>query len=115
MSKLNIPPELRYLEGLRYEQAMPMYYNSVHLEEVLIGLFYITRLASRRGKGTWRNRTAHDFALELSQEQNKFSGFENDNAKRVLEEWLKASVLRLNERAGSDKVMSVQPLHFTQK
>jgi hypothetical protein len=30
----------------------------------------------------------------------------------VLEEWLKASVLRLIERGGSDKVMSIRPLHL---
>ena len=112
MSQLEIPPELKYLEGLRYERAMLIYYSPVPLEEVLLGLFYITRLARRRGRGTWGNRTAYDIARELSQVQNKFSGFDNDTAQRILEEWLKASVLRLNERAGSNKVMSIRPLHF---
>ena len=41
MSQLEIPPELKYLEGLRYEPAMPMYYNGVNLEEVLIGIFAV--------------------------------------------------------------------------
>ena len=30
----------------------------------------------------------------------------------MLEEWLKATVLRLSERGCADKVMSIRPLHF---
>ena len=30
----------------------------------------------------------------------------------MLEEWLKATVLRLIERGSADKVMSIRPLHF---
>jgi hypothetical protein len=107
MSQLEIPDELKYLKGLRYERAMRMDYQSVLLEDVLPGLFYITRLARRRGKGVWGNRTARDVAQELAQEKAKFSGLDHTNTKRVLEEWLKASVLRLIERRGADKVTAI--------
>jgi len=112
MSKLEIPPELKYLSKLRYEPAMRIDYQHVLLEDILPGLFYVMRLARIRGKGSWNARTAQAVADELSQDQNKFAGFSGEKEKRVLEEWLKASVLRLIERSASDKVMSIRPLHF---
>ena len=114
MSNLEIPDDLKYLKGLRYEPAMRIDYHSVKLEDALPGLFYVTRLARRRGKGAWAGRTAQRVAEQLSQKADKFSGFNGDREKRVriLEEWLKASVLRLTERRQSDKVLSIRPLHF---
>ncbi|MBW1953665.1 MAG: hypothetical protein JRI66_11380 [Deltaproteobacteria bacterium] len=112
MSKLQIPNELKYLKGARYEPAMRIYYNDFFLEDILPGFFYLTRTARRRGRGDWAGRTARDVAAELSQRKDKFIGFDDDNSRRILEEWLKASVLRLIERAGTEKVMSVRPLHF---
>jgi len=112
MSKLEIPNELKYLKGLRYDPAMRMDYQNVLLEDVLPGLFYVTRLGRRRGKGQWGERTAKTVAESLAQDLKRFDGFNNNEGKRVLEEWLKASVLRLIERGGSDKVMSIRPLHF---
>ncbi len=112
MSKLEIPDELKYLKGLRYEPAMQIDYQHFNLEDVLPGLFYVTRLARRRGKGSWNERSAFDVAKLLSQTEDKFVGFDGDTERRVLEEWLKVSVLRLRERGESDKVMSIRPLHF---
>jgi hypothetical protein len=112
MSDLEIPDDLKYLKGLRYEPAMRIDYQNVLLEDALPGLFYVTRLARRRGKGAWAGRTAQQVAEQLPQKAAKFSGFNGDREKRVLEEWLKASVLRLIERGQSDKVMSIRPLHF---
>jgi hypothetical protein len=112
MSKLEIPDELKYLKGLRYEPAMKIDYQNVQLEDVLPGLFYLIRLGRRRGKGGWSGRTANQAAVELAECAEKFKGFADEKGKAVLEEWLKASVLRINERRGSDKVMSIRPLHF---
>lgn len=113
MSKLFIPDTLKvYLKGLRYDPAMRMDYQDFLLEDVLPGLFYLTRLGRRRGKGDWGGRTAMEVARELAQRTDKFLGFTGDSERRVLEEWLKASVLRLIERGEKDKVMSVRPLHF---
>jgi hypothetical protein len=89
-----------------------MDYQYIILEDVLSGLFYVTRFGSRRGRGEWAGRKARQVAEALSQKQDKFAGFDSDREQRVLEEWLKATVLRLIERGGADKVMSIRPLHF---
>ncbi|MGQ9687927.1 MAG: hypothetical protein ACUVXF_03935, partial [Desulfobaccales bacterium] len=112
MSKLQIPNELKYLKGARYEPAMRIDYQNFFLEDILPGFFYLTRTARRRGQGDWAGRTARDLAEELSQKKEKFIGFEDDSTRRVMEEWLKASVLRLIEKGSKDKVMGVRPLHF---
>ena len=75
MSKLEIPNELKYLKGLRYEPAMRMDYQSVLLEDVLPGLFYVTRLGRRRGKGQWGGRTSKEMAETLSTDLEGFEGF----------------------------------------
>lgn len=112
MSKLEIPNELKYLKGARYEPAMRIDYQNFLLEDILPGFFYLTRTGRRRGRGSWNDRTAKDLAGELSQKHDKFSGFDTDTGRRVLEEWLKASVLRLIEKGAQDKVMGVRPLHL---
>lgn len=112
MSKLEIPDGLKYLKGARYEPAMRIDYQNFFLEDILPAFFYLTRTARRRGKGDWAGRTARDVAAELSQKTDKFVGFNDDPGRRVLEEWLKASVLRLIEKGAKDKVMGVRPLHF---
>jgi len=112
VSKLEIPDELKYLRGLRYEPAMKIDYQNVQLEDILPGLFYLIRLGRRRGKGGWGERTAKQVAAELAGRADKFEGFDSEKGRALLEEWLKASVLRLNERKNSDKVMSIRPLHF---
>jgi hypothetical protein len=112
MSKLEIPNELKYLKGGRYEPAMRIDYQNFYLEDILPGFFYLTRTARRRGRGEWSERTARNVAEELSLKHDKFVGFDHDHGRRLLEEWLKASVLRLIERGEQDKVMGIRPLHF---
>jgi hypothetical protein len=112
MTKLELPDELKYLKRPRYEPAMRMDYQYIILEDVLPGLFYVTRFGRRRGRGEWAGRRARQVAEALSQKREKFAGFDGDREQRVLEEWLKVTVLRLIERGAADKVMSIRPLHF---
>lgn len=124
MTELNIPDSLKRLRGLSFPPAIRLDYNNVALEDVLPGLFYITRLGRRRGKGDWdikdesdpkrkyRPRTAGEVAQELASNPTRFAGFDEDKEIGILEEWLKTSVFRLKERGASDKVLGIRPLHF---
>ena len=124
MTELNIPNELKRLRGLSFPPAIRLDYNNVALEDVLPGLFYVTRLGRRRGKGDWdikdesdpkhkyRSRTAGEVAQELADNKTRFAGFDEDKDIRILEEWLKTSIFRLKDRGASDKVLGIRPLHF---
>jgi hypothetical protein len=112
MIRLATPKEIKHLRGLSYLHAIPLSYNSFYVEDVLTGLFYVTRVGRRRGKGSWGGRQARDVAQELSLKKERFHGFDSEQGMVLLAEWLKASILRLIERGTSDKVMSIRPLHF---
>lgn len=112
MSGLTIPPDLRFLAGMRYEKAFPIEYQNIQLEDVLPGIFYVTRLGRRRGKGYWAKRSAQDVAETLSTDDLHFPGWDSQVGRDVLEEWVNASVLRYSGRGRTDRLLGVRPLHF---
>jgi hypothetical protein len=112
MSKLVIPGELRFLKGLRYANLSLIDFNSFELEDVLPGLFYLIRYGRQRGRGAFSEFTTGEMASRLASDTAHFDGLSSDDAKAVLEAWLKTSVLRMASRGRNEKVLSVRPLHF---
>ena len=112
MSALTIPNELRYLAGMLYEKAFPIEYQNIQLEDVLPGIFYVTRLGRRRGKGDWNGRTASDVAELLARNEQLFHGWSSPTGHELLTQWLNASVLRYSARGQTDRLIGVRPLHF---
>lgn len=111
MSKLEFPDHLKYLRALRYIHLSLMDFNSIELEDVLPGLFYLIRCRRQRGQGQFGKKSSLGMAQELCA-----SGLVDNECgeagEGVLEAWLRASILRLARHGRKADIMSVRPLHF---